>query len=577
MMYMVPGRCPTTAIGSILSSNRGAIVADQGHSKNLHEEVRAFFARVESAQVYAIDKRTGDLVFLPRGQADLMRQEAREHFRCPVPDCEMIQISTRGGLRRDHFFHLGENSHAGAPESELHMAGKLALGLWAERCAQTQALDLEVDVDQTFLWNGDHRSKPDVLVTWRQGGHRVVFEVECFNSTTPTTLQSRRKHYQDMGIPDVWVFGHATKHVRQVRNASDEQPTEIRISTVPAAIAEAGQPILIINPLEQTVGTLISQGPVPTTSNRWNRRWWDDSEHYGLNFSGARGNGALVEIRIDNLDECELHETFGIVTPTMRQVFAERARIVLAANDAREWATKWANEDRARKERGLKSFEQSKAYAIARKEEREKKWEVDPLRQVLLDRYSEIPEVISHELRTDFGIFAHPVRWHALVFENLVRKKAPGHTFNVANVYALLLSYEIELNPDGAKRGPAVCGYLLFLRSKGYLDFDDEDHYILGEITVLPPPMDKSSSQNATGSSPDAVLENQARPGIISPRLEARVGVHWHVHAGRLLMANSTMSFPELRSLVSASVSDSAVHAFWEDLTEHLKKIRHEL
>jgi hypothetical protein len=67
------------------------------------------FLNQEVAQVWALDRETAEPRFLDRGEADAVRAVAKERWRCPVPGCEG-PISTRGGSRRDHFFHVEEGA-----------------------------------------------------------------------------------------------------------------------------------------------------------------------------------------------------------------------------------------------------------------------------------------------------------------------------------------------------------------------------------------------------------------------------------------------------------------------------------
>jgi hypothetical protein len=85
-----------------------------------HSEFRewAEAALGDPRQVYA---RKADapsdapLVFMPDGQAEVFRDRAQAGaLICPVPGCPSPKLSTRGGERRDHFFHVK------APADPLH-------------------------------------------------------------------------------------------------------------------------------------------------------------------------------------------------------------------------------------------------------------------------------------------------------------------------------------------------------------------------------------------------------------------------------------------------------------------------
>jgi hypothetical protein len=66
-------------------------------------------------QVYALDTRTDELIWMPDGRADDFRARAKaRELVCPVPSCPSPTLNTRGGReRRHHFYHV-----QGAPDSK---------------------------------------------------------------------------------------------------------------------------------------------------------------------------------------------------------------------------------------------------------------------------------------------------------------------------------------------------------------------------------------------------------------------------------------------------------------------------
>ena len=285
------------------------------------------FVSGETAQVVARDDRPGEIVFLPRGRAAETRPTATAHYSCPIPDCTAPRpLSTRGGSKRDHFFHRTPHSHPGGRESLHHLQAKHLLAAWARRAAG----DVEVVVNEEE-WSSDARRRPDVMVTW-PAGRRVALEVE-YKAFAVDAWRAKEEALLAAGITPVWLFGHApNRYLRQeTRRDGARQPDDPGWRLVPLteAVAAAGHPVLFINPVEEKIGTLWRRG-VPLEEARNERAWWLLSR-VGEFRDPVPDRQLTFELALCGLDECTLHPIAGMRTPMLDEITADRERVALAA------------------------------------------------------------------------------------------------------------------------------------------------------------------------------------------------------------------------------------------------------
>lgn len=296
------------------------------------------FAAGEAAQVVARDVRDGHLVFLPRGAADAVRPTAAEHYACPVPGCDAPQpISTRGGSRRDHFWHRRPHAHPGGLESLHHFQAKHLVAQWAREAARCDGVDVAVNEEQ---WSSDVRRRPDVMATWPDG-RRVAFEIE-YKSFPVAAWRAKHDAYRRAGITPVWLFGHAPERYlkperRRGRERPEGEPGLYRLSAVTASVAERGAPVLFINPVLATVGTLWDEGE-PLDAVRAEGPYWavQRSRRVGVPIAIRPDPSASFDLALDALADCRLDARLGLVTPMMDSISAEAERVRVAAIEDRE-------------------------------------------------------------------------------------------------------------------------------------------------------------------------------------------------------------------------------------------------
>ena len=338
----------------------------------------------ERRQVWALRRDTDQPVYLEEGQADALREFAKASLRCPYPDCT-IRISTRGGTKRDHFFHVNTPPHETGRESEFHLASKLMLAHWlAGRVPEGARVREEHTVKDpaTRL----HR-RADVMVTG-QSGRQVAYEVE-YKSYEIADWAAKQTDYEAKGVGCLWLMGHT-----RARLATGPPylvglgENAVRVPLLAAEIAQRGIPLLVINPATREIGTLA--GDVHFT-----RRY--------------RGDDTTAWLGIDPLDDCAFDTKRGLVTPRMQQI-GEAEEQARRAREARE--AEWRRQNAALL---------AKQGRVAQYEaEQEATWQGSALRASFIERWGEIPEEFSIDTGTKWGVFASLPHWHGVIYEELL-------------------------------------------------------------------------------------------------------------------------------------------------------------
>jgi hypothetical protein len=276
------------------------------------------FMKSETAQVWARDSRNGALRYLANGDADAMKEEVAAHWRCPVPGCASPALIAIAMLKkRQHLRHPNGGNHTDT-ESMAHIQAKWMIEEWA----RAQAPDAVVASEQAF---GGRRS--DVGVVWPDGA-AVAFEVEYKNTAAGPWIEKRRD-YEEQGVYGSWLLGHTSTHVVRVGEL-------FRLNDVATALAERGLPVLLVNPFDRTIATVVVNGQDPAETERWYAE--DVIDSVGRRLAGVGDRlGSLV---VEHLDACALDPKRGLVTPTMLAVEAERAELEAEALEARQKAAK---------------------------------------------------------------------------------------------------------------------------------------------------------------------------------------------------------------------------------------------
>ncbi|MDT5024094.1 MAG: hypothetical protein QOE61_520 [Micromonosporaceae bacterium] len=355
--------------------------------------------------MWARHRRTGEPVYLEEGTADRVREQAKTELACIVPDCH-APISTRGGNKRDHFFHLTPGpGHEGTTESLNHLAGKAMLAQWARQ----QAPSADVVEEQTVKNHlHDLHRRPDVLVSLRTPVEaRIALEVE-YKSLTARDWQAKQDDLDAEGIVCTWLIGHTRLRPFDPTNEpSPESSAAVYVPPLGVTLAAAGRHVLVINPVTRQVGTLAGD---PAFTSR----------------IGLHGIAWLV---LSSIDDCRLDPVHGLVTPAMHQI------------------------DQAvqRRERKLREAKRTEAERHERwshiQDENRRAWDTSLLRETMLDRWGTIPALLSDPGRYPYGIHSEPAHWHAQLYEVRVHQQPAGYVFTVDDCWEALRGFNTNWDP----------------------------------------------------------------------------------------------------------------------------------
>lgn len=361
-----------------------------------HEAVAAFLDR-ESRQVWARHRITGEPVFIAPGAAAEVRKTARAEWTCLVPECEEL-ISTRGGSKRDHFFHVTAVEHPGGPEGVNHLASKAMLAQWAAREASGGAIVVEEQSIKNIELELNRR--PDVLVTWPTG-QRLALEVE-YKHFPAELWAAKQTDLVREGVTVTWLVGHTRVQL------DPKFASAVRVPALGRTLAAADRHVLVINPVTRQIGTLAGDRRF-TTRLKWDSTAW---------------------LRVDELDACVLDPHKGLVTPTMRRIDA-------AIKGAARAAAEEAADERAIEE-ALEEEEHRRRAA----------WLASRARRLVHRVWGNSPRLLRDSSGDDWAIEAIPVHWHTVLYEALIYNRL-GRDFALEDCWTALRTASITWTHDG--------------------------------------------------------------------------------------------------------------------------------
>lgn len=373
-----------------------------------HEAVAAFLDR-ETRQVWARHRITGEPVFVAPGAAAEVRETARAEWTCLVPGCEEV-ISTRGGSKRDHFFHVTAVEHSGGPEGANHLASKAMLAQWAVREAHGGAdVAEEQSIKNVEL---ELNRRPDVLVTWSTG-QRLALEVEYKHF--PAELWAAKQTDLDRdGVTVTWLVGHTRVQL------DPKLASAVRLPALGRTLAAADRHVLVINPVTRQIGTLAGDSRFTTRLRNWDSIAW---------------------LRIDDLDSCVLDPDQGLVTPTMRRIDAAIKGASRAA--AEEIAAERAIEEALEKE-------EQRQHAA---------WHASQARRLVHRVWGNSPRLLRDPSDHDWAIEAIPVHWHTVLYQAVIHNEL-GRGFALDDCWDALRAASITWTPDEDYALKALASYL---------------------------------------------------------------------------------------------------------------------
>lgn len=218
-------------------------------------DLARFTARTEAFVFAAERSDPSSLVFLQQGEGENMRARARADLMCPEPGCTAPGLTTvfrsPGGRRDGYKHHTSPVGGAHAVESVMHRQAKALLHRWA------QNLDAVAEVQVEAPIAGGERVA-DVLLT-SHTGNRLAIEVQYSNQPLSAFVE-RSESYRAAGIELTWLFG----------SIGSMSPLDKALRPGHQWVLDSDQPLMWINPVEETVGWLAhASEPRPMTSDNY--------------------------------------------------------------------------------------------------------------------------------------------------------------------------------------------------------------------------------------------------------------------------------------------------------------------
>ncbi len=123
------GFANTAAPAAIICRDHVSGRGDSNRAGALPEPQR-FGAARERRQLYARDRRTGRLVYLPEGEVEAFRADCDAGYLiCPLPQCaDPRYLAVGGAIRRHHFRHRTPGLPPHGQRAWNHLTAKLLLG-----------------------------------------------------------------------------------------------------------------------------------------------------------------------------------------------------------------------------------------------------------------------------------------------------------------------------------------------------------------------------------------------------------------------------------------------------------------
>ncbi|MCU1546618.1 MAG: hypothetical protein JWP30_1718 [Homoserinimonas sp.] len=142
---------------------------------------------------------------------------------------------------RDGFRHKSTGAGNHKPESAFHVQGKARLALWLRSAYPRSTTTIEKPSTPA------RERIADVMIE-SPAGDKVAFEMQ-YASLSVADWEIRHQSYVDMGIPDVWVFGHTGKQFKATAESL------LKLNELHRHIAESGALVFWLNPITGQIAT----------------------------------------------------------------------------------------------------------------------------------------------------------------------------------------------------------------------------------------------------------------------------------------------------------------------------------
>lgn len=454
------------------------------------------FLDTESRQVWARDRESGAPVYLEVGMADAMRPIARERLRCPAHGCTVL-ISTRGGTRRDHFFHVNSAPHANDGESQAHLGAKAMLADWLSRACLSSQVFEEYAID---TGDADGTRRADVAVV--TGPRVIALEVE-YKAFAANAWAAKQRGYAQAHVSCVWLLGHTRLRAADDAPVHDDfEITRVVIPVLARRWAEFDIEIVAINPRTKEIGVVTADPTGDTPLAAESREGW---------------------LHVFPLEECSFDAHRGLLTPLSVRLARTRAEAEEQARTSAAHAK--AEEERQRREKA----NWAQIHVLFRRHEaaQHHAWESSPLHPRVMARWGSVPTELAANPPTAKAINALPLHWHAAIYEELIHQHAPLTEITEEQAVKALGLHGIlpTLNADTARR--AIRGFLYSLAAVGcirpvkVIDARSRDYWVV--VRPLVPKHRKQMPSSAASGSESHTSSDAATKVVQSiPRAETR-------------------------------------------------------
>ncbi|MFJ5635271.1 competence protein CoiA family protein [Streptomyces goshikiensis] len=352
------------------------------------DPLRAF--QQEDRQVWARDRDTKALVYLPDGQAngEIMPGATWRAYLaggmllCPMPGCGPFARVVASPSRRHHFAHPAGADHASGtgPQTLWHLSAKEIVARWA---AAEPSLDgWELHIDDAPITMPEGLRRPDVLAI-SPDGKRVAFEVQ-YSEITGTEWQERHDFYARAGVVDIWLFAHYGPqwNTRPVSGPARREELDHRdpawtiavgLNSLHQWMLRNGVVPLWLDPTTRTVGTATALFAPAAPPRGQHSRLVRDPTLYIL---PPERDFRACYVEAHPLQDCRVDLGAGeLLTPARARHGDEHTRL-LADQEAARQGLAAAQEDRVRQNEARRLKEQQRKRERAEQFEAEQEEEI---------------------------------------------------------------------------------------------------------------------------------------------------------------------------------------------------------
>ncbi|MFC7597570.1 competence protein CoiA family protein [Terrabacter sp. GCM10028922] len=507
----------------------------------------AKFQDGEERLVYARLRADPDapLYFLEDGTAREVRAWAKQHLVCFMPDCGARQLTTVSrATRRDGFSHRrGAGGHA--RESLFHQQAKALIGRWVSaryRGEVTARLEQATE-------SGERRA--DVMLTW-PSGQQLAVEIQ-YAALTPTQWRARHESYLSQGLSCMWLLGHLPPNLREARGVTATSVGSggaVALSALHQAMIAAQVPLMWINPIEESVGTVWTHADAHECEDYPCRCPGDNTTFQVSPHLGAADSEDFGFFGVDPLARCDISPE-GLQTPTTARLAASLVAYVKARRADNE-AQAAIRAERLRREAEMNRqravLQRVASLRASRADEEDQRirrwlqqeghslvqqWQASSLYADLTSRYGAIPDALREPLPNDVGVQGLAEHWHAVLYEAHIQARDDGARFTIGDCYKTLRVSGFRLHGDGTRRGAAVVEYLehlakidlVHIRWNAFRPRHVDYVRVLGDLTSAPGNKRTSEAARAarlTRERDESRVRDERRAAIVERRRRLR-------------------------------------------------------